>query len=44
MKTDARFGLSALVVVLAIALPAMGYEFPLSSDAIREAYFLGSGQ
>jgi hypothetical protein len=44
MKTNTRFGLSALFVVFVIALPAMAYEFPLSADAIREAYFLGSGQ
>ena len=44
MKTNTRFGLSALFVVLVIALPAMAYEFPLSADAIRQAYFLGSGQ
>jgi hypothetical protein len=44
MKTKTRFGFSAFLLALAIALPAFAYEYPLSSDAIREAYFLGSGQ
>jgi hypothetical protein len=44
MKTSARFGLSTFIFTLTIALPVWAYEFPLSADAIREAYFLGSGQ
>jgi hypothetical protein len=40
MKTNARFGFSAFLLALAIALPAFAYEYPLSSDAIRDAYFL----
>jgi hypothetical protein len=44
MKTNTRFGISAFLLILAIALPAFAYEYPLSADAIRDAYFLGSGQ
>jgi len=44
MKTNARFGFLIFIIALAIALPAWTYEFPLSADVIREAYFLGSGQ
>jgi hypothetical protein len=40
MKKNTRFGFSAFLLVLAIALPAFAYEYPLSSDAIRDAYFL----
>ncbi len=41
MKPTQRFGLSVLLVV-AIALPALAYEYPLSSTSIREAYLLGN--
>ncbi|MGA8223002.1 MAG: hypothetical protein WB780_15240 [Candidatus Acidiferrales bacterium] len=44
MKTNTRFSLSAFILILAVALPALAYEYPLSTDAIRDAYFLGSGQ
>jgi hypothetical protein len=44
MNLNTRFGLPALLLVLVVALPALAYDFPLSADAIREAYFLGSGQ
>jgi hypothetical protein len=40
MKTKTRFGFSAFLLALAIALPAFAYEYPLSSDSIRDAYFL----
>jgi hypothetical protein len=40
MKTNTRFGFSALLLVVAIAMPAFAYEYPHSSDAIRDAYFL----
>jgi hypothetical protein len=43
MKKNARFRLFAPLLILAIALPALAYECPLTSDAIREAYFLGTG-
>lgn len=35
--------LPVFFLALAIALPAFAYEYPLSSRAIREAYFLGTG-
>ena len=41
MKPKARFGLAAILWVNTVALPALAYEFPLSPEAIREAYFLG---
>ena len=34
----------ALVLSLALALPAEAYDYPLSSNAIRDAYFLGRRQ
>ena len=44
MKSRMKFALPVLLFALAIALPAFGaYEYPLSSSAIREAYFLGTG-
>ncbi len=42
MTINKRLGLSASFLALAIALPALGHEFPLSPTAIREAYFLGT--
>jgi len=44
MKTNRPFGFSAFLVVLAMAPPVFAYEYPLTLEAIREAYFLGSGQ
>jgi hypothetical protein len=41
MKPTQRFGLSVLLVV-AIALPAIAYEYPLSSTSLRDAYMLGN--
>lgn len=43
MKTILRWALSILLPALLIAQPATAYDYPLSSEAIREAYFLGSG-
>jgi hypothetical protein len=40
MRTRPAF---LLVLLAAAALPALAYEYPLSSYAIREAYFLGTG-
>ncbi|HTB95196.1 MAG TPA: hypothetical protein VK728_20345 [Candidatus Sulfotelmatobacter sp.] len=34
----------ALVLSLAVALPASAYDYPLTSSAIRDAYFLGIRQ
>jgi hypothetical protein len=45
MKPAARSGLAILlgtfVMVLLIALPALAYQYPLSSSDIRNAYLLG---
>jgi len=38
-----RFRFHALALALAIVPAAFAYEYPLSPDAIREAYFVGSG-
>jgi hypothetical protein len=43
MKTVLRWGLFLLLPALLIVEPALAYDYPLSSEAIREAYFLGSG-
>ena len=43
MKTILRWGLLVLLLTLLIARPAIAYDYPLSSEGIREAYFLGSG-
>ncbi len=43
MKTILRWTLSILLPALLVAQPATAYNYPLSSEAIREAYFLGSG-
>lgn len=32
------------VLVLAIVTPALAYEYPLSSESIREAYFIGDSR
>jgi hypothetical protein len=39
----ARRFFSILAVASILAQPAIAYEYPLSSTAIRDAYFLGSG-
>lgn len=41
MKANAPF--TAFLLTLAIAMPAFAYEFPLSSETIRDAYILGKG-
>lgn len=40
MKPILRWGLSILLLAVLIANPALAYNYPLSSEAIREAYFL----
>jgi hypothetical protein len=42
-RTIARRFFSILAVASILAEPAIAYEYPLSSTAIRDAYFLGSG-
>jgi hypothetical protein len=43
MKIVARWGLSILLLALMIAQTVRAYDYPLSPEAIREAYFLGKG-
>lgn len=43
MKANAPFLLLAFLAALAIALPVFAYEYPLTSAAIRDAYFAGTG-
>jgi len=40
----ARFQLAALSAALLLALPARSYDYPLSAEAIRDAYTLGTRQ
>jgi hypothetical protein len=41
MKPSSRFRVSAFLLVLVIAMPALAYDYPLSSTSIRDAYFFG---
>jgi hypothetical protein len=41
MKPTIRFALTPILAVLLMTAPATAYEYPLSSTAIRDAYFLG---
>lgn len=34
---------ASFLLTLALALPSVAYEYPLSSETIRDAYFLGKG-
>ncbi|HUJ30524.1 MAG TPA: hypothetical protein VLY23_04545 [Candidatus Acidoferrum sp.] len=43
MRRALPLRISIFLGVLALALPALAYEYPLSSYAIRQAYFLGAG-
>jgi len=43
MKTILRWGLSVILLAALLTQPALGFDYPLSSSAIRDAYFLGSG-
>jgi hypothetical protein len=40
MKTNARLRLFTFLLAGAVALPALAFEYPLSSTSIREAYFI----
>ncbi len=42
MRSLPRFGLSILVLWLFAVQPVLAYSYPLSSEAIRDAYFLGT--
>lgn len=41
MKTKTHFGPLVFLIAIGIALPALAYDYPLSSEAVREAYMLG---
>lgn len=41
MKAKTHFGLFLLFLAFVIALPALAYDYPLSDEAVREAYMLG---
>jgi hypothetical protein len=41
MRPSSRFRVSAFLLVLGIALPALAFEYPLSSTSVRDAYFIG---
>lgn len=41
MRPPARFGLSVFLAMMMLVLPAFAYRYPLSSEDIRNAYFLG---
>lgn len=43
MKSAPRWGFSILLLAALIAQPALAFDYPLSPEAIRDAYFLGSG-
>ena len=43
MRTRARPVLLILLLAAMTAQPMLAFEYPLSSEAIREAYFLGRG-
>jgi hypothetical protein len=43
MKTQKHRTFLAILLAAAAALPAFAYDYPLSSQTIREAYLLGTG-
>jgi|ERR1700733_11541668 len=43
MNTVLRWGLSIFLLGIVVVQPVAALDYPLSSEAIREAYFLGSG-
>ncbi len=43
MKTRSRLVLLILLLAATAAQPLFGFDYPLSPEAIREAYFLGRG-
>ena len=44
VSLNARLQLLVMILSLAVALPAPAYDYPLTSTAIRDAYFLGTRQ
>lgn len=43
MKTRFHRAILSFLIAVAIVLPALAYDYPLSSEAVREAYLLGKG-
>jgi len=43
MKTRPHLAILSFLIALAIVLPALAYDYPLSSEAVREAYLRGKG-
>jgi hypothetical protein len=41
MKTSARLRIFIFLLTGVVAIPALAFEYPLSSTSIREAYFIG---
>jgi hypothetical protein len=41
LTRGARFRLSAFLAILAIAVPVLAFDYPLTDDMIRDAYFQG---
>jgi hypothetical protein len=41
MKPSSPFRIFAFIVILGMALPALAFDYPLSSTSIRDAYFFG---
>jgi hypothetical protein len=41
MKANARLRLFTFLLVCAVALPALAFDYPMSSSSIRDAYMLG---
>lgn len=41
MKSSGRFGLAVFLATMMLVLPAFAYRYPLSSEDIRNAYFIG---
>jgi hypothetical protein len=42
-KNMPRYLVLALVIAAVVAVPVLAYDYPLTSTAIRDAYFLGTG-
>ena len=40
-RSTVAFGATALLLIVAVSVPALAFQYPLSSTDIRDAYFLG---
>ena len=43
MRASSRVGLLVLSIIAVVAQPLLAFDYPLSSEAIRDAYFLSRG-